>query len=69
MHALRTWTIAANLSPAALKIRAIKAFGIDPGVRDSVWASVSAIGGTEPPEWMLRLERQLAKEYVLYVLY
>jgi len=66
----RTWTLSADLSPAALQLRAIDALGVDPGVDDGVWASVAGLGDAkQPPAWMLRLQEQLERDGIAHELY
>ena len=55
---MRTWTLAADVSAGQLAdiIRDYLPLGqIAPGVTDGAYASVSAVGGDQPPEWMSRL--------------
>lgn len=69
MHSQRTWTLIANLTAGALKLKATEALGFDPGVDDGVWSAVSGLGGAQPPSWMVRLSEQLAKEDIAHKLY
>jgi len=69
MHSYRTWTLSADLSPAALQLMAAAALGYQPGVTDGAWASVSGLGDEQPPAWMLRLRDRLAAEGIAHELY
>jgi len=63
----RTWTLYADLSPAALQLMAAEALGYQPGVTAGAWASVSGLGDAdEPPAWMRRLRDQLARDGIAH---
>jgi len=66
----RTWTLAADLSPAALQLMAAEALGYQPGVTDGAWSAVSGLGDADqPPEWMQRLSDQLKRDGIEHQLY
>ena len=69
MHSQRTWTLIANMPAATLQLLATEALGTQPGVTAGAWASVSGLGGTQPPAWMLELSEQLAARGVKHDLY
>ena len=69
MHATRVWTIEANMSAGALQLLAAEALGYQPGVTAGAWASVSGLGGNQPPKWMIELSKQLAARGIKHALY
>jgi len=65
-----TWTLTADLTAGALQLRASEFLGVIPGVDDGVWASVAGVGDTKrPPEWMLRLSKQLEQDGIEHLIY
>jgi len=69
MHAPRVWTIEANMPAFTLRLLATEALGYQPGVTAGAWASVSGLGGNQPPQWMTELSKQLAARGIQHSLY
>ena len=69
MDRYRVWTLTADLTPAALQLRASDVLGFIPGVDDGVWSAVNGLGGNQPPEWMQRLSNQLKRDGIEHQIY
>lgn len=69
MHHTRVWTIEAQMPAATLQLLVTEILGYQPGVTAGAWASVSGLGGNQPPQWMLELRERLAARGIQHELY